>query len=321
MSKIEVTKLATLTGHRDCVYTLEQGLLPATFFSAAGDGQVVQWCAEDEPNGLLIAGVDRSVYALKLLKERGLLLVGHNFNGIQVIDVAEKKLLKSVALPPVAIFDIAYSVELKRVFVGLADGSLVMLDDENFEVKEVLRATEKSLRTLALNPKTGELAAAYSDFSIRIFDAQTLKLRHLLQGHTNSVFTVAFSPDGKFLLSGGRDAHLRIWDCENNYAEAQAIVAHMFTINHIAFSPDGKYFATCSMDKSIKVWDAATFKLLKVIDKARNAGHGTSVNKLFWTGNQNRLVSCSDDRTIQVWELNFGLRYENHSVRDQAENI
>jgi WD40 repeat protein len=77
----------------------------------------------------------------------------------------------------------------------------------------------------------------------------------------------------------------------------------MYAINHVCFSPDGRYFLTCSMDKSIKVWDAGTTRLLKVIDRARYAGHGTSVNKLLWTGYHDQIVSCSDDRTLSVWKL------------------
>ena len=59
------------------------------------------------------------------------------------------------------------------------------------------------------------------------------------------------------------------------------------------------------MDKSVKIWDAETFKLLKVIDRARHAGHGTSVNKLLWTQFDNQIISGSDDRTISVWKLEF----------------
>jgi WD40 repeat protein len=59
------------------------------------------------------------------------------------------------------------------------------------------------------------------------------------------------------------------------------------------------------MDKSIKVWDMAALKLLKVIDRSRHAGHGTSVNKVLWTNYDDQLLSASDDRTISVWKLNF----------------
>ena len=57
------------------------------------------------------------------------------------------------------------------------------------------------------------------------------------------------------------------------------------------------------MDKSIKIWDAREYKLLKVIDKARHAGHGTSINKLWWSEYENLLVSASDDKKISVWNL------------------
>jgi WD40 repeat protein len=168
-----------------------------------------------------------------------------------------------------------------------------------------VRYAAKSVRSIAVSETRNELAVGYSDHYIRILEADTLKLKYAFKAHANSVFTVVYSPEDNFLLSGSRDAHLKIWQPEEGYQEYSAIVAHLFTINHLTFSPNGAYFATCSMDKSIKIWDAQTFRLLKVIDRARHAGHGTSVNKLFWPARVNSLVSCSDDRTISVWDLNF----------------
>lgn len=107
------------------------------------------------------------------------------------------------------------------------------------------------------------------------------------------------------MISGSRDAKLKIWDVSADYQQVEEIAAHLYAINHIAFSPDGTHFATASMDKSIKVWDANEMKLLKVIDKARHTGHGTSVNKLLWTSYNNQLVSASDDRSISVWDVQF----------------
>lgn len=320
-SPIHVTKLATLTGHRDCVYTLERSGQKPVFYSAGGDGLIVAWHLDDPDKGELLAQVPSSVYALHYLEEENLLLVGQNQHGIQVIDVAAKKIKKSVALPGVAFFDITSSPLHQQVYVAGSDGTLFILDRQDFSLKQSVRYSTKSLRSLSVNEASDELALGFSDNYIRIVQAATGQLRQEIAAHANSVFTVAYSPDGRFLLSGSRDAHLKVWEVAKGYQEAASVIAHMFTINHISFSPDGQFFATCSMDKSVKVWDSRSFRLLKVIDKARHAGHGTSVNKIFWPARLNSLVSCSDDRTISVWELNFSLRYEDNTIRNQAKDL
>ncbi|MCJ8165179.1 WD40 repeat domain-containing protein [Pontibacter sp. E15-1] len=302
-SNLQIQKLATLTGHRDCVYTLEQSGEENVVFSAAGDGMVVAWDMNNPDNGELVAKVNTSVYALRYVPERNLLLIGQNQEGLQVISLQDKSILKSVPLPKAAIFDILYLADLQKVFVAMGNGAVCVLSGETFELQTILRKSDQSARSLAYNPQTQELAVGYSDNLIRVYDATNLALKHELAAHTNSVFTVTYSPDGKLLLSGSRDAHLRVWEVELGYKERGYTIAHMYTINHITYSPDSRFFATCSMDKSIKIWDAQTFKLLKVIDKVRNASHGTSVNKLFWSAHQNQLVSCSDDRTISVWDI------------------
>ncbi len=174
------------------------------------------------------------------------------------------------------------------------------------DYKKRISVSAKSARTLAINLAQGELAVGYSDCAIRIFELETFNLKQEWTGHQNSVFALAYSPDCKTLLSGSRDARLKAWNVGDNYRPAGEVVAHLYAINHIAFSPDGKHFVTCSLDKSIKVWRAGEMKLLKVIDKARHAGHGTSVNKLLWTSFDNQLVSASDDRTISIWDIFFG---------------
>jgi len=300
----QVQKLATLTGHRDCVYALAGNPKEPKFYSAGADGFVVGWNIDDPTqDGELIARVENSVYALRYLPERELLLIGHNFQGIQAIGLAEKKLVYATALPPLAIFDLAYSAALQRLFVALGDGTLAVLRTDDFRVEQLVRITDRSLRCLTLHEERGELVIGSSDALVRVLDAESLAVKHVLASATNSVFTAAYSPDGRYLLTAGRDAHLRVWEVAAGYKEQQAIVAHLFAINHVAYSPDGQLFATCSMDKSVKVWDAETFRLLRVVDRARHAGHGTSVNRLFWSGRENRLVSCSDDRSLAVWQL------------------
>jgi len=305
---IQVNKLHSLQGHKDCVYALSNGPDNNIFFSGAGDGMVVQWSLEDTSNGRIIAKVPTSVYALYYEKERGNLIVGQNYEGIHVINMHTKQELGSVKITSSAIFDI--KVYHENIIIAAGDGSITIVSYQNLKVLHQIKDSHKSARSIAINPIAKEMAVGYSDNKIRVYDLKSYKLKYEVEAHDNSVFTLSYSPDYHWLLSGSRDAHLKIWDVNEHYQLHESIVAHMYCINNITYSPDGNYFASCSMDKSVKVWDAKQFKLLKVIDKVRHAGHATSVNALIWSEyvdaqKQNPLISASDDRSISVWQLDL----------------
>lgn len=301
MTKVEVNKLHTLTGHRDCVYTLVPGKSEELFFSAAGDGMVVMWNMKEPEAGKLIAQLPNSIYALHYHQPSAYIIAGHNYEGIHVIDPELKKEVASLKLTDSAIFDI--NSLGNTVFVADGAGVVHVIDLAGMKVLTRLKAADKSARTIAVNTFLNELSIGYSDNYFRVFALDDLQLKYEVNAHSNSVFSLTYTPDQKYLLSTSRDARLKLWDAAGAYSLLEEVVAHMYAINHLHFSADGKHFVTCSMDKSIKVWDAAGLKLLKVIDKARHAGHGTSVNKLYWSSFNNYLASASDDRTISLWEI------------------
>ncbi|WP_226390943.1 WD40 repeat domain-containing protein [Penaeicola halotolerans] len=302
MTKIQVSKINALTGHNDCVYALSRGRAANLFFSGAGDGMVVEWDLTQPKDGKLIAKVPQSVYAVCYDQARGQLLIGENYQGLHVIDLQTNRELYAVQLTDAAIFDIQVKGDLAWIATG--DGVVIVFDLVRQGIIKHIKSSDKSARTISIHPDLEQFAVGYSDHLIRIFDFD-YQLIQTLQGHTNSVFTVKYSPDGSYLLSAGRDAHLKAWNVVQAYVLQEDIIAHMYAINHIDFSADMKYFVTCSMDKSIKVWDLQSFKLLKVIDKARHAGHGTSINKLLWSDFDSLIVSASDDRTLSIWDLSF----------------
>ncbi len=298
------TRVGTLAGHRDAVYALAGRAGSDQVFSGSADGLVVAWnSADPAADGELLARVENSVYALRELPGRGLLLLGHNFQGVQALDLQTKALAFATALPPVAIFDLLYSESRQRLYCALGDGTLAVLRGRDFKLEKLLRLSQKSLRCLALHEGRGELAVGASDWQTYVLDLDSLAVKTTLTEATNSIFTLAYSPAGDYLLAAGRDAHLRRYQAAEGYPLLDSVVAHMYAVNHLAFSADGRYLASCSLDKSIKLWDPASLALLRVLDRARAAGHGTSVNKLVWPGTQQRLVSCSDDRSLAVWQV------------------
>ncbi|BDC98366.1 WD40 repeat domain-containing protein [Persicobacter psychrovividus] len=300
---IQVDKKYTFSGHKDCVYSLEKGPGEQQFFSGAGDGMVVGWDIAQPDEGKLVARLKNSVYALRYLPEQDILLVGHNFEGLHLIKVAEAKEIASLKCTDANIFDI--QVYQDKAWVACGNGELLLIDLPSVTVLERIQATEKAARTIAISAKNQEVAVGFSDHQVRIFDLHTHELKHTLEGHSSSVFSVVYSPDESCLLTTGRDAQIKVWKSEDAYRMVKNIPAHMYAINSLAFDPSGDYFASASMDKSIKLWRYSDFRLLKVLDKSRHAGHATSVNKLIWLTPSEELISGSDDRNISIWNINF----------------
>jgi len=303
MQSIQVEKIGTYSGHRDCIYALSEGVSNEEVYTAGADGMVVAWNFDTPDQGELLVKLPNSVYALAIDENRQRLWVGQNFQGIHAIDCLSRKELHSAAITTSYIFSI--SMHKDRLYCACGDGTVVVLDAHDLSSIARWRFSEKSARTLVVSPDGAHLAIGYSDHSIRIVSLETGVVLHDFVAHENSVFALSYSPNGHYLISGSRDARIKVWNVVAGYALQQSIAAHLYAINDIAFSPDGRYFVTCSMDKSIKIWDAERFSLLKVIDKARHAGHGTSVNKVFWTKYNGYIVSGSDDRTLSVWKLNM----------------
>lgn len=289
--KVSIINVATLEGHRDSIYALcgdQNGFL----YSASGDGLVVQWDLSKPKDGISIAKVESSVYALAY-DNRGFLVIGNNHQGINVIETASRKVLFSLALEGCgAVFDLL--IDENCIYAACQNGVLYRVEIDSKKVDRYF-VSDKSLRCLAFY-KNG-IVVGDSNGTLNILDSEFKVIAKYVDAE-KSVFGVI--TQGEDLVSVSRDCHLRYY--KQNKLNLD-LVAHMYAINHIVKKADEKYFATASQDKTIKIWDAQNLQLLKVIDQSRFNGHSNSVNKLFWSRYGNLLVSCSDDRSIKIWHL------------------
>ncbi len=300
LKKIKIIKLHQYTGHKDCIYSLSKSMNQNCFYSGAGDGFVVEWDFENKSDGKLICQVNRPVYSLLLLPEKNQLLIGSAQGNLHVIDLTINKEIKNIAAHTSGIYDIKRHHDTFITSGG--DGIINVFNVSDFSLIKTIKASTKSARAIAINESLNHIAIGFSDHAIRIYNADTFQLIETLNHHVNSVFTLAYCHNNKHLLSGGRDVFLKFFDAENNYEIIKDVPAHNLHINSIQFNPNGQLFATVSMDKTLKIWDANSFDLLKVIDKARNEAHVTSINKVIWTAN-NELLTASDDKQIMHWQV------------------
>ncbi len=163
-----------MTGHRDCVYTLQGSSSNSIFFSGSGDGMVVAWDLTQPESGNLLAKLPNSVYALHHHPESNLLVAGQNYAGVHFLDWQQGKEIGSLQLTKSAIFDMqSYG---KNLLVATGEGRLIKVDMESMAVLKSVQLADKSARTISISRVLGEIAVGYSDNSIRIFNLDDLAL-------------------------------------------------------------------------------------------------------------------------------------------------
>ncbi len=314
---LELEFLRALEGHAAAVYALAgerdaDGRALPTVLAGAGDGLVVRWRldAEDRaesPAGRALARLPAHVMSLCAPPGGAELLAGSLDGGLYLLERAGEGYREARNLGDARSAVFALHWGPGRLWVGHGDGTLTAWDPDGWRPLGRRALSADRIRALAPEPGgAGRLAVTTSGGAVLLTDAEG-RVRQTLAHGERAVFSAAWHPSGRYLLTGGMDAHLRVWDASGEtLVPAQALPAHLFTINAIAFDPTGRWFATASRDKTVKLWDADTIGLARVIERPRYRGHRHSVNALHWSpwagpDGAPVLVSGSDDRTVRLW--------------------
>ena len=298
--KLKVEKKFALQGHKGSVYDLLQSG-EHSFYSAGSDQLVVQWNAEVEEDGIVIAHAADSIYSIHVVKESNHLLIGQGSGGVHVVDLNDQKEIKLIQLHAAPVFRISSFENYPFIFSLGGDGILQILNKEYILLKTVSLSSEK-LRCIAYDEANHRILVGSGEGVIYVLNAETFAIDERLNAHQEGfgVNAICFSPSGETFLTGSRDAHLNIYNTKDLQL-IQSLPAHRAAVYDIQFHHSGKYFATASRDKTVKIWDADTLEVQVRIDKENYDGHSYSVNRCIWMNDL--LISSGDDRTIIVNEV------------------
>lgn len=298
----KLPKLAQFQGHSDCVYCVIPGPEPGSFISSGGDGQVVLWNVAEPDRGRLLARVKGSVYTLCLIPEEELLLIACNRDGLHLLDLKTEKEIWNMASPETHWFRSRRHGQ--TISLSGSKGTFLQVEWKEKKVNTFQLGAD-DLRAFSISPDNQWMAFGNSGGHVLMYNQAAQNFTENRNLHSGTVFSLLFYPAVNQMVTAGKDAKIKKWAISDTGETAllQETAAHLFGIHDITLHPSKPILASCSMDKTIKIWDAETLKLLRVLDRARHAGHGHSINQILWLSKPELLLSCSDDRTISAWDI------------------
>lgn len=296
--RIHVEKLTEFRGHQQAIYNLLPSYRPGHFLSCGAEGIVAEWNAETEEAKALVQA-DSPVYAMRLLPERQLLVLGLRSGELAFCDLHSGRILRRVQLHKGAVFELQDFPQSGFLLASGEDGALSVWDLERLDHIHYTRISPKSLRTIAFAPDGSRLAVGGSDGRLRLLDIG-LTVQDNIAVSQLSIFRVLWGQASAHVYLSGRDAHIRVHPSEGAPAP---VPAHTGAVNDLIWHPDGRHIISASMDKSIKLWEADTLALKKVVNFEKQGCHFNGVNRIIWW--EDRLLSCGDDRKIMAWRYTW----------------
>ena len=293
-----VKKRVELTGHAAPIYAVfsrENAL-----YTASGDKFVARWNIQESKQDNFAIKSESSNYAISVLHDEQILIIGTSSGAFHVIDTLQKRELHHFVQHTVAIFSIKENLTNNQVYITDADGNLSIWDKKTWELILFLPLLVGKIRDVLLSEDGKYIFLACQDGTIRSFDTQFFNEKLVLKAHKDGVNCLALFPEKKnVLISGGKDGYLRVWALNTNACVLE-IPAHNFGIYKIEFFNNGKHFCTASRDKSIKIWNASDCSVLSKLER-KQGGHSHAVNDICKL-DEHTLCSVGDDKRIIIWD-------------------
>ena len=301
---IDIKLEATLSGHKNPIFTAENSQKSGILFTAGNDKGVVEWSLKTMSFIKVMFLVRTSVYSLHCPVDFPLLIAGERNGQVDVFNFKEQKVTNILQHHKLPVFDIKTVRSKNELLLSSEDGTVSVWDLRNMQMLYDFKVSKDTVRVISISPDEKNVAFGCKDNIIRIYRLEDYSLISELKKHSLPITSLQFSPDGEYLLSGSRDAQLKIWNT-SDFTLYNNVAAHLYSIYSIAFHPELPYFATASRDKSIKIWDSENFALLKTLSIEKGYEmHRLSVNKIMWD-TENRLISVGDDKLVKVWNVLF----------------
>ncbi len=298
---MKINKRVELNGHTAPIYAVVAK--DGEVYTASGDKFVARWNIQHAKQDNFAIKSESSIYALAVLQNTQILIIGNSSGAIHVVDILQRKELHHFIQHKSAIFSIQENHTNNQVYITDADGNLSIWNKASWELILFLPLLVGKIRNVLVAEDGKSIFLACQDGTIRSFDTEFFNEKLGVKAHRDGVNCLAFFPEKtNVLISGGKDGYLRVWSLQTNACVLE-IPAHNFGIYAIEFLNNGKHFCTVSRDKSIKIWNAKDCSVLTKLER-KQGGHSHAVNAVTKL-KEDVICSVGDDKRIIIWDINF----------------
>ena len=190
-------------------------------------------------------------------------------------------------------------------------------------------AHENQINSMAINPRTGEIASAGDDSTVKVWEIAPIeqsqdpasdsvstsastsaltsvksefKLLKTIKGNSTQIVALNFSKGGDRLALAYQDNSIQILSTDGT--REIKLGSHTDTIFDVNFSPDGQYLLSASKDRTVRLWDLRAALINTMY------GHKSNIWATSFHPNGKMFASGSVDKTIRIWRIDGTLQNE-----------
>ncbi len=192
-------------------------------------------------------------------------------SGLQMMDVAMKKVIRETAIPDGHL--LCYSPDGRTLAFGAVNGVVRLYDTLTLRERAVLDGGVKQAVVqlqVAFSPDGQLLASCAMDSRINVWEVASGRLRRRIERKESRMDALAFSPDGRFLAFGGADKSVSIQDVVSGNV-VHTFRGHAGPVSCLEFTPDGRRLLSGSSDTTVLVWDMQAVPAPKTKEVKRTA--------------------------------------------------